>query len=338
MRPGILLALLSAVAFGLATPVIARAGAGLSPFLVAALLYFGAAIAAIVLKLVTRRQGSPLQRAHGPRLLAAGVVGAAIAPTLLTWGLERTGGVVGSLLLCGEPVFTALLAWRLFREPVGARFGLALGLMVVAGALLVVPTTRHALPLFGALAIVGATIAWAIDNSISRALGDEDPLSIVAVKGLIGATITGVIAHTMPPLRPALELLAVGAVGYGLSLRLYLDAQRRIGAGRTASVFATAPFVGALFGLALGERAPVQRTLVAGALFAFGVYLHLTERHAHRHRHHALDHEHPHRHDDGHHEHTHDPPVIGEHSHAHHHDVVEHDHEHAPDLHHTHRH
>jgi hypothetical protein len=129
-----------------------------------------------------------------------------------------------------------------------------------------------------------------------------------------------------------------GATGYGASLYLYLLAQRRIGAGRTGSVFALAPFLGAALGWALGDRHAGPPAIAAGALFGLGVYLHLGEHHGHRHVHDPVEHEHMHSHDDGHHAHRHDPPVAGAHSHRHAHGRIEHEHEHAPDLHHGHDH
>ncbi|MCW5807896.1 MAG: DMT family transporter, partial [Deltaproteobacteria bacterium] len=180
------------------------------------------------------------------------------------------------------------------------------------------------------------------DNTLTRPLAERDPREVVAAKGALGAAITGAVAlaagERSPALVPALALLACGATGYGFSLRLYLLAQRRIGAGRTGSVFALAPFVGAAIAFALGDRAGGPWTAAAAALFAAGVWLHATERHGHAHVHEPVEHDHPHRHDDGHHDHAHVPPVEGEHSHVHHHDRLEHAHDHAPDIHHTHDH
>jgi hypothetical protein len=133
-------------------------------------------------------------------------------------------------------------------------------------------------------------------------------------------------------------LLAVGATGYGLSLRLYLLAQRAIGAARTGSVFAFAPFVGALGALALGDRSGSLWTLAAALLMGVGIVLHLAERHGHAHAHEALTHEHAHRHDDGHHDHAHQAMPVGAHSHEHRHEPVRHAHPHVPDAHHTHTH
>lgn len=336
---GVGLALAAAVAFGVTTPVIARCG--VSALTTAAALYVGAFVAALVLRLVTKPAGGAVERRHVGRLVVAGVVGAALAPTLLAWGLSRTGAVTGSLLLCGEPIFTALIAWRVFGEPTGRRFVVALLLMIVASVLLVAGPVHLAGGL-GLLALVAATLCWAVDNTVSRGLGEQDPLTLVQMKGLIGAVLTAMLAllthATLPTTRALLALLACGAIGYGLSLRLYLEAQRRIGAGRTGSVFAVAPFIGAGLAYALGERAPVLRSLGAAVLFGIAVYLHLTEKHHHRHRHEPLDHEHPHTHDDGHHDHVHTPQVAGTHSHPHHHEAKVHDHDHAPDLHHHHRH
>ena len=130
----------------------------------------------------------------------------------------------------------------------------------------------------------------------------------------------------------------VGASGYGLSLRLYLLAQRAFGAARTGSVFAFAPFIGAALAVALGDRTPGLPMLAGGALMLVGVALHLAESHAHEHAHDETTHEHAHRHDDGHHDHVHDPMPAGPHSHAHKHAPVRHAHPHVPDSHHAHRH
>jgi drug/metabolite transporter (DMT)-like permease len=194
----------------------------------------------------------------------------------------------------------------------------------------------------GSLAVVGATAAWALDNTLTRALSEQDPVAVVAGKGALGAAVTLVAAvlfrEPLPASVPSLVLLACGATGFGLSLRLYLLAQRRIGVARTGSIFAVAPFIGAALSWSLGDRSPGAWTVVSAMLFGFGVALHVTERHRHSHRHPVTEHEHAHRHDDGHHLHRHEPPVEGEHSHSHRHEPLEHNHDHAPDVHHEHVH
>ena len=133
-------------------------------------------------------------------------------------------------------------------------------------------------------------------------------------------------------------LLLIGVSGYGLSLRFYLLAQRAFGAGRTGSVFAFAPFIGAVGAYALGDRSVTGWLLLGGALMAWGVVLHLAEHHEHEHEHEAMEHEHSHTHEDGHYSHTHEVMPTGPHSHRHIHEPLRHGHPHVPDLHHQHRH
>jgi drug/metabolite transporter (DMT)-like permease len=349
MRPGSSIisgagaALLAALSFGVTAPLIARAGQHVGPLTIAALLYAGAAASSLLPRSSASSAGAPLERAHAWRLLAMAIVGAGLAPTLLAWGLRRTGGVTGSLLLNLEAPFTVLIAWLIYREPIGRRVAAALVLMTLGGCLLAFGASAGApWSVLSVLAIAAATLAWGVDNTLSRGLAQQDPLQVIAIKGSLGALATGACAYglseQLPSARDAALLLVCGASGYGLSLRLYLRAQRQMGAARTGSIFAVAPFIGAAVGLAWGERLHGPSLGVAAAAFAAGLWLHLTERHEHQHVHEAVEHEHPHRHDDGHHQHAHDPPFYGEHSHAHQHDRLEHDHDHAPDLHHDHEH
>lgn len=343
MAAGTLLALAAAASFGVTTPFVARAARTTGPLTTAALLYAGAALSALVSLRLRRSRGAPLSRAHAGRLVLMAAFGAGIAPTALAFGLARTGALTGSLLLHLEAVLTALFAWLVHREHVGRRALVALGTMGLAGVVLTAGATSDpGGSVLGALAVVGATAAWAVDNTLSLRLAEVDPRRVVTAKGALGALVTASLAVALREDRPreasALLLFVCGATGYGASLALYLLAQRRIGAARTGSIFAVAPFVGAALAWALGDASPSPAAAVAAALFAVGLALHGTERHRHLHRHAALVHEHAHRHDDGHHEHAHDPPVSGEHTHPHRHEAIEHDHEHAPDVHHAHEH
>jgi drug/metabolite transporter (DMT)-like permease len=300
-------------------------------------------MAAAALRASSGATDVPLRRQDAPRLIAVAVIGGAVAPTLLAWGLQRVGATMGALLLNLEAIFTVLLARLFFHEHIGARVGFAVFVMAAGGAALTLDargTTSWGS--WGLLAVAAATAAWAADNTLTRPLAERAPLEVVLGKSGVGALITTSVAwlagEPFPSALPAGVLLLCGATGYGLSLRLYLLAQRRIGAGRTGSVFALAPFLGAALSFAAGDRSGGTWTLVAAGLFGLGVYVHVTERHSHPHLHAPLEHEHLHRHPCEHHAHIHVPPFEGEHAHAHQHEGLEHDHEHAPDIHHDHLH
>jgi drug/metabolite transporter (DMT)-like permease len=339
---GALLALLAAVLFGVSTPLVQLAGNGVGPFTTAALLYGGAALIGFALRRPAEREAA-LQRRDLGRLAWMALFGAVIGPVALAWGLQHTSGTSASLMLALEALFTALLARVLYREVMDGRVWTAMLLLLAGGLVLVLDQGRGGgAQLLGLLAVWGATAAWAVDNTLSRALAERDPGHVVLVKALLGAGATvalALAAHETPPGWPATAaLVAIGATGYGLSLRLYLLAQRAFGAARTGSVFAFAPFIGAVLAVLLGDRSAGWGMALGGALMLAGVVLHLLESHGHEHVHVALEHEHAHRHDDGHHDHAHVPMPAGSHSHRHSHAPQVHAHPHVPDAHHSHPH
>lgn len=341
LRGGVL-ALLAAALFGLSTPLVQHFGQGLGAFTTAALLYAGAAVVAVLMRHPPEREAA-LRRTDFPRIAAMAAFGAVIGPVALAWGLQRTSGSSASLMLTLEALFTAVLAWRLYGETMDKRVAAAMLFLLAGGMALVLEQGLAGdTQLAGLLAVLAATAAWGVDNTLSRGVADRDPGQVVLAKASLGAAATIALAlffdEPTPGLPAALALLAVGATGYGLSLRLYLLAQRAFGAGRTGSVFAFAPFIGALGAFALGSRTGTWMLVAGGVLMLVGVVLHLFESHSHEHTHEALEHEHAHSHDDGHHLHTHKVMPAGPHSHAHSHAPLRHAHAHVPDIHHQHRH
>src|SRR5262249_49762708 len=144
----------------------------------------------------------------------------------------------------------------------------------------------------GAIAIAAACVGWAIDNNLTRKLSSTDPLALAAWKGggagLFNIVLALASGATLPPAGLLLVSLLVGFVGYGLSLVFFVLALRHLGVARTGAYYSTAPFVGAVIAvLLLGEPVTV-RLVIAGFLMALGVFLHITEVHAHWHRHQAL--------------------------------------------------
>lgn len=334
--------MIAAMLFGISTPLVQRFGVGVGSFTTAALLYAGAALIGALLRRPIEREAR-VQRSDAPRLALMALFGAAVGPVALAWGLQRTSGAGASLMLTLEAVFTAALARLCYHETLDRRVILAMALLTLGGMALVLDRAEGgASQMLGLLAVMVATAAWGVDNTLSRALATRDPGQVVMFKGTIGAIATTLLApvvgEPVPGPWPAVALLAVGATGYGLSLRFYLLAQRAFGAARTGSVFAFAPFVGALFAFVLGERSGSAWMLAGAVLMAAGIVLHLAESHAHEHEHDEVEHEHAHSHDDGHHMHSHEPLPVGMHSHLHRHEPTRHSHAHVPDEQHAHRH
>ncbi len=344
---GILAALSAAVLFGLSTPIAKRLLGEISPLLLAGILYAGSGIGLGVL-LAARAIGPGRASIARPRgvdllwLVGAIAFGGALGPYLLMYGLQTSDSASASLILNLEGVFTALLAWIVFKEHFDRRIAAGMALIVAGGVILSAGSALRAGGIVGPLAIAAACLAWAIDNNLTRKVSGNDAMLIACVKGIVAGSISILLALSSGAQLPAIETVlragVLGFIGYGLSLTLFVIALRNLGSARTGAYFSLAPFIGAALALAWG--APWTVTLVLAALFmGAGVWLHVTENHAHRHRHSCLVHEHSHVHDE-HHRHRHADGINSNepHSHVHEHDPIEHTHRHYPDAHHRHEH
>ena len=217
---GVLRCAVAAVLFGISAPLAGQLAGDLGPFILAGLLYVGAALAVIPVLGRTRPTRATMRRA-APRLSMAVVFGGAIGPLFLAVGLGHVSGATASLLLNLELVFTTILAAVVFHEHVGRRVPAGTALVVVASALL--GWSGNAELRWGALFIAGACLCWAIDNSVTAALDDLAPAHITFVKGAVagGANLLiGLVADGAPPASAAFWALVVGAFGYGVSITL----------------------------------------------------------------------------------------------------------------------
>lgn len=343
--PGVPLALASAVLFGATTPLSKYLLGTVDPQLLAGLLYLSAGVGLAGVHGARTAMGipapeAPLRASDIPWLLAVVVVGGVAGPLLLMLGLARTAAANGSLLLNVEGLATMAIAWMVFREHVDRRLLLG-ALAIVAGAVVLAWSGRGIDLDLGGLLIVGACLAWGIDNNLTRKLSAADPVLIAMIKGLVAGTANVGLAlwhgAVVPPPTIVAACGLVGFLGVGVSLVLFVLALRHLGTARTGAYYSLAPFIGAVAAIALLHEPLTLQLLAAGVLMAFGLWMHLAERHDHEHLHAAIEHEHAHVHDE-HHQHVHDAPVTEPHAHWHRHQPLRHGHPHFPDLHHRHRH
>ena len=279
-------------------------------------------------------------RRGGRRLAVPVVAGGLLGPLLLVAGLSRTPAPTASLLLNLELVATAAIAALVLREHVGARVGLGIVLVTGAGVTLVWSATPRLR--LGALLIAAACACWGLDNAVTAKLDTLTPDEITLAKGLLaGATnvlIAFAVGGTLPAVAVVAGAVAVGAIGYGASITLWIGGARELGATRGQLVFATAPFVGVVVAWTLFGSAVTGPQIAALCLAGLGAGLVVGSGHEHGHAHAPVDHVHEHS-QDPHHTHEHDPQGGAEpHSHRHAHVPLTHAHPHLPDLHHRHPH
>jgi drug/metabolite transporter (DMT)-like permease len=339
---GVQAAIASAVLFGAGSPFAKLLLGEVSPWLMAGLLYTGSGLGLMAWRLVRRAPRVRIGRGEILPLVGAVFFGGLVAPVLLMAGLARMPASGASLLLNAEAVFTAALAWVVFRENVDRRVALGM-LAIVAGAVVLsVPTGAAFGSPWPALAVLGACLCWGLDNNLTRKVALNDATWLAAVKGSVAGPVNLALAFllgaTMPSTGLVIGAMVIGLFAYGVSLALFIVGMRHVGTARAGAYFSVAPFFGAVIAVAMGE-ALTWPLAIAAALMGLGVWLHLTERHEHEHTHGVIAHDHWHTHD-VHHHHEHAEAVAPgvRHRHAHAHEPLTHSHEHYPDAHHRHSH
>jgi len=338
--PGPTAALLAALLFGVGTPIAKLLLGPVSPWLLAGLLYLGSGVGLALWRRLRKAEPARLRAGEIKWMAGAVVTGGVMAPVLLMWGLSRMPASGVSLLLNLEGVFTALIAWFVFRENFDRRIAIGMALILLGAALLSWSADTRLDAVLPALAVAAACLCWAIDNNLTRKIALADATFIAMVKGVVSGGVNTTIAlawgATLPSPATSIGAATVGFLSYGVSLTLFVVALRHLGTARTAAYFSLAPFAGAVVAVLLLAEPISARLVVAGLLMALGAWLHLTERHQHMHLHPPMEHEHEHVHDE---HHQHGGAETGPHAHWHRHEPMTHSHPHFPDEHHRgHRH
>lgn len=343
--PGVPIAIISAVLFGITAPLSKTLLGSVDPQLLAGLLYLGAGVGLAIIHvarsaLVLPAAEAPLRPGDLPWLAAVVLFGGILGPFLLMLGLGATTAASGSLLLNLEGLATMGIAWLVFRENVDSRL-LAGALSILLGAVVLSWSGRGVSVDFGVLLVAAACLCWGIDNNLTRKLSSADPVVIAMIKGLVAGLVNGGFALLRGAEFPGSMILSsallLGLFGVGISLVLFILALRYLGTARTGAYFSLAPFIGALVAIVVLGESVSSQVLLAGLLMAAGLWLHLAEDHQHTHEHADLEHEHGHTHDT-HHHHPHAGEFVEPHSHPHRHTRLVHAHPHYPDLHHRHGH
>ncbi len=278
-----LYALTAAVLYAFSIPVSKRLLEYLPPVLLAGLLYLGAGIGSVLLLVLAGRREKKgavilsFTRDEAPFVLGM-VLLDILAPILLMLGLRSASSAGASLLNNFEIVATAFFALFVFREPISVRLWIAVILITLGSCLL----TFNADGVFsfsgGSVLVLLATVCWGLENNCTRKLSQNNPVLIVAIKGLGSGLTALVIGFALGErfTKEGVALLAMlaGFFAYGISIACYIRAQRTLGAAKTSAYYAAAPFIGAgLSFVFLGERANALFFLAlllmsAGAYFA----------------------------------------------------------------------
>jgi drug/metabolite transporter (DMT)-like permease len=283
----ILFALLAATLYALSTPVSKLLLEKNPPTMMASFLYLGAGIGLVVVGFVKsifekskkkerREQGEKaLSRKDMPFVIAMVLLDVA-APIFLMTGLIFTSSANVALLNNFEIVVTSLIALFVFKELISPKLWTGIILVTIASVLLSFEDVSSLQFSKGSILVLCACVCWGFENNCTRILSITNPLQIVVIKGLCSGTVSLVIAlvkgeRFSSPLFLVIALV-LGFFAYGLSILFYIYAQRDLGAAKTSSYYAVAPFLSSGISLVIFKQVPSISFLVAVVIMCVGTY------------------------------------------------------------------
>ena len=256
---------------------------GLQPF---TLIMFRLLIGFLLLATVVGLAREPLPR--DPRmyghLFVMGVINIAIPFSLITFAEQTVDSSLASVINGAVPLFVIVIAALFLKGEtvtVNRLAGLLVGFVGVAILVGLDVADLGSANAVGELALIGATISYAVGNVYAKAhVHGLRPMIPAVFQVFFGLVVTGTLAFlTEHPLAvvPAPEaLLAVvwlGVLGSGLAYLSYFRILQHWGATRTSMVAYLLPVVGiALGALVLNEQVSIS-TLVGTLLVIGGIAL-----------------------------------------------------------------
>lgn len=219
-------------------------------------------------------------------LLPIAIVGGAAAFLLFFSGLQLTTAGRAAFIQKTLPIYVAVFAYWFLKEKITMKQTYALIIMLLGAVLIfgsqIDPARLWSDPLTGDLLIAGATVLWAVENTLSRKamLGGESNLIVsfsrMFIGGLILFGVAGVAGNLgMLAALTAYQWASIGASAamlFGYVFFWYYSISL-INVSKASAILLLAPVVSLGLGvLVLGEPAPAVQ-LAGSALILAGAYV-----------------------------------------------------------------
>jgi drug/metabolite transporter (DMT)-like permease len=272
---GIILVALSAAAFG-TLPIFSRYAFadGMDAFTVLCLRFSLATILMVAL-LVVRRERLPRGSAL-LRLIGMGAIGYVGQSSAYLIALEYASAGLVALLLYLYPVFVALLAVLVLREPLTGVKGLALGLALIGTALTVGPMEGQIL---GILLAIAAALIYSVyiivgTNVMKRVSVAQSSAVIFAAAGMGAGALMIVDGPHLPSTGVGWAAVAsIVVISTILPVMAFLAGLERIGPTNAAMLSTLEPVVTVLLANWLLNETLTPLTLLGGGLILVAVLL-----------------------------------------------------------------
>lgn len=284
-KTAIFMAVLAAALYALNSPFSKLLLRKIPSTMMAGFLYLGAGTGLMIVRFIQKKikvlpKEKKLTKKDVPYTVGM-VVLDIVAPICLMAGLTMTTAANASLLNNFEIVATSIIALLIFKEKISKRLWTAIFLVTLSSMILSVEDASSFQFSYGSLLVLLACVCWGFENNCTRQISEKDPLQIVVIKGfgsgLGSLSIAFVMGEFLPEIKYVVYALLLGFVAYGLSIFFYIYAQRTLGAAKTSTYYAIAPFIGVALSLIMFQKVPGMSFWIALIIMGFGTYFASTE-------------------------------------------------------------
>lgn len=280
-KAAVLAAILAAAFYAISSPMSKLLLLKVTDKMMAAFLYLGAGMGMLLMGTVKKLTGKldyeeKLTKKELPYTIGM-ILLDMLAPVFLMMGLRYSTAANVSLLNNFEIVVTSLIAATLFHEKILRQLWAAIGLITLSSLLLSIDSGAKIQISMGSIYVIIACITWGLENNCTRKMSSKSPAQIVTLKGIFSGF--GILASAFlsgehfPEVIYMILALALGFISYGLSIYFYVYAQRDLGASRTSTFYAAAPFIGTFFSMIIFRSIPGILFWIALFVMGAGTYL-----------------------------------------------------------------
>jgi drug/metabolite transporter (DMT)-like permease len=235
---------------------------------------FFAALFLVPWALAAQQRIAPLERWRDH--LSVGLANNVLPFVLLAWAANVLPAGYLSIITGTVPLWAALSAAWIIREPLGARrlSGFVLGIAGVAVTVNLGPVALEASTAVASLAVLLASALWGWAGVMIKQRSDMPAIGLAAGSLAFAAVVMAPLWVQAPPpaswtLEASAALLALGVLCSGLAYVPFFTLVRDIGPSRTLSVGYVVPVFGVLWGWLLLDEA-ITAPMLAGAALVVG--------------------------------------------------------------------
>jgi len=284
---GTILAVIAALISGLAIPVnkIFVIDLDSTVFTAVRLLFIGI-IFFILVSFQSNSKQKKFKKVPWKYLLAIAIIGGSFAFLMFFTGLKLTTAGRGAFLQKSLPLYIAIFAFLFLKEKISQKQAFALLTMSI-GTILIYSTTINPSefwtnPSLGDLLVIGATILWAIENTIAKKVMIEGESNFVIsfARMFMGGVILFAIVIIQNKVGLLLVLTTQQIINLTISIAVLFGyvfswywSIKLINVSKASTILLLAPVISLIFGVLIFNEPTPNLQLLGSALILIGTFI-----------------------------------------------------------------